>query len=171
MWLGNANSSTLSLASLLRLGRPSSSSFAVAALFATDPFSLLGLDSLALRRFRSRLMTLAISEPIFGFLDLAIDLALFEHAPGDCHLIGGGHNLVGRLGQEFCVEIVAAGRPVPCWWSALGWQGARNRRQAIAFETLHFRGGHSQMAAGRGFGCNDAVSHKTRTAASVVPSW
>src|SRR5713226_9197234 len=117
---------------------------------------LLGLDSLALRRFRVRLMTLAIAEPVFGFLDLAIDLALFEHAPGDGHLIGRGHNLVGRFGQEFWVEPVAAVRPVPCWWSALGWQGARNRRQAIAFEALHFRGGHSPLAAGRGFGCNDA---------------
>src|SRR5713101_3491559 len=149
MWLGNANSSTLSLASLLRLGRPSSSSFAVAALFATDPFSLLGLDSLALRRFRSRLMTLAISEPIFGFLDLAIDLALFEHAPGDGHLIGCGHNLVGRFGQEFRMTV-AAGGPVACRGSALGGQGARNRRQAIAFEAFHFRGGHSPVAAGGG---------------------
>src|SRR5712691_9041936 len=118
---------------------------------------LLGLDSLALRRFRGRLMTLAISEPIFGFLDLAIDLALLEHAPGDGDLIGGEHNLVGGLGQGFWLQIVVASRPVPCWWSGLGWQGARNRRQAIAFEALHFRGGHSQMAAGRGFGCNDAV--------------
>jgi hypothetical protein len=65
----------------------------------------------------------------------------------------------------------AAGRPVPCRWSALGGQGARNRRHAIAFEALDFRGGHSPVAAGGGFGCNNRFSHKTRIAARVVPSW
>jgi hypothetical protein len=110
---------------------------------------------LALHRFRGRLLTLAIAEPVFGFLDLAVDLALFEHASGDGHQIGCGHNLVGRFGQEFWVTV--AGQPVSCRWSALGWQRARNRRQAIAFEALHFRGGHSQVAARRGFRCNGAV--------------
>ena len=52
---------------------------------------------------------------------------------------------------------VAAGGPVACRGSALGGQGARNRRQAIAFEAFHFRGGHSPVAAGGGLGCNDAV--------------
>jgi hypothetical protein len=55
---------------------------------------LLGLGPLALRRFCGRLPTLALAEPIFGFLELAIDLALFEHAPGYGHLIGCGNNLV-----------------------------------------------------------------------------
>jgi hypothetical protein len=55
------------------------------------------------------------------------------------------------------VENVAPRCPVPGWWSALGRQGAWNRRHALAFEALHFRGGHSQMAAGGSFGCNDAV--------------
>ena len=52
---------------------------------------------------------------------------------------------------------VAAARPVACRGSALGGQGARNRRQAIAFEAFYFRGGHSPVAAGSGFGCNHAV--------------
>jgi|SRR5271157_138713 len=60
-------------------------------------------------------------------------------------------------GTDMRALTVTERRPIPCRWSALGRQGARNRRQAIAFETLDFRAGHAQVAAGGGFGCKDAV--------------
>jgi hypothetical protein len=61
----------------------------------------LGLGPLPLHRFCGRLPTLAIAEPVFVFFYLAVNLLFFEHAPGDGHLIGCGHNLVGRFGRGF----------------------------------------------------------------------
>ena len=53
---------------------------------------------------------------------------------------------------------------VPCRWSTLGWQGARNRRQAIALEAFHFRGGYSQWPPGVVSAAIARFSHRTRTA-------
>jgi hypothetical protein len=82
------------------------------------------------------LLALARSEPVSGFFKVTVDSALFQSASGDGHQILCKLDL-GKLGWRTRM-LLKSRRHIPCPWSALGRQRARNRRQTIAFETLHF---------------------------------
>jgi hypothetical protein len=60
------------------------------------------------------------------------------------------HRTWNETGVEFWLEDLRPRidtMPVLCGWSALGWQGARNRWDTVAFEALDLRFGDSQVAA------------------------
>src|SRR5262249_16780873 len=65
--------------------------------FGFDLLAMFGLTALG---FALCLPLLPLAEPVFGFFDFTVDLALFEYASADGYLLGGPHNIVGGFRRE-----------------------------------------------------------------------